>query len=344
MNLRELSETLGLSQTTVSRALNGYPEVREETRRRVREAAEQFGYRPNTRALSLATGRAMAIGHVIPLNNQHQMSNVLFADFIAGAGRTYAQEGYEMRISFVEEEAQTEAFATLARNRSVDGLIVHGPKRKDPRIAALKELELPFLVHGRSSDVVEPYGWLDVGSFQAMQQATDYLTQLGHRRIGFLNGPEVMDFAWRRRQGYLEALRVAGIEEDPALMRAGEMSEPLGFNSTQEMLALPAPPTAFLASSFVIALGVRRAIETAGLTMGRDVSVMCFDDCISYLPNGTQEPIFTAMRSSISAAGSRIGELLIAQIRDKTLPQPNELWPAELVIGPSTGPYNGAEK
>ena len=86
MNLKQLSDHLGLSQTTVSRALNGYPEVSDATRARVEAAAKAHNYRPNTRAKSLATGQAMAIGHVIPISSKHEMVNPVFADFLAGAG------------------------------------------------------------------------------------------------------------------------------------------------------------------------------------------------------------------------------------------------------------------
>jgi len=104
MNLRDLSDLLGLSQTTVSRALNGYPEVKEATRKRVQDAAAAHNYRPNTRAKSLATGRTMSIGHVIPLSNSHEMVNCVFSDFIAGAGEAYAKRGYDMRVSVVDDE------------------------------------------------------------------------------------------------------------------------------------------------------------------------------------------------------------------------------------------------
>ena len=95
MNLKELSQTLGLSHTTVSRALNGYPEVNVKARKRIEQAARTHNYRPNTRAKSLATGRAMMIGHVIPMATKHEMVNPVFADFIAGAAATYSARGYE---------------------------------------------------------------------------------------------------------------------------------------------------------------------------------------------------------------------------------------------------------
>ncbi|MEP3279537.1 MAG: LacI family DNA-binding transcriptional regulator, partial [Stappiaceae bacterium] len=86
MNLKELSRKLKLSQTTVSRALNGFPEVNEMTRQRVLAAAKTFNYRPSARAKGLATGKAFAIGHIIPTSNKNEMVNPIFADFIAGAG------------------------------------------------------------------------------------------------------------------------------------------------------------------------------------------------------------------------------------------------------------------
>ena len=84
MKLKQLANVLGLSPTTVSRALNGYPEVNEATRERVLAAAKQYNYQPNARALQLATGKAKAIGHVIPIAARHEMVNPVFADFIAG--------------------------------------------------------------------------------------------------------------------------------------------------------------------------------------------------------------------------------------------------------------------
>jgi LacI family transcriptional regulator len=338
MNLRELSQRLGLSQTTVSRALNGYPEVSEKTRQKVIAAAEASNYQPDARARSLATGRAKAIGHVIPQSTKHEMVNVVFSDFIAGAGETYSQHGYDLVISMVSDDDEAQAYRTLARKRNVDGVIVHAPTSDDPRIELLNELHLPFVVHGRSSNVTCDYSWLDVNNRRAFERATDFLVDLGHRRIALINGLETMDFALRRRSGYLASLQTHGIEPDEDLMRSAEMTEPYGCASARELLAQPNPPTAFIASSIVVAMGVRRAIEERGLELGRDVSVICFDDMISYFPNGDVEPIFTATRSSVRAAGRRCAEILLAQIESGKSEPVQELWEAELVLGQSTSP------
>ena len=338
MNLKELSKSLGLSQTTVSRALNGYPEVSPATRQRVEAAAKTFNYRPSTRAKGLATGQALAIGHVIPMSSKHEMVNPIFGDFIAGAGETYARHGYEMILSIVDDADEPQVYQGLKARRAVDGVIVHGPRMDDPRITLLHELGLPFAVHGRASGCDQPYSWLDVNNRSAFQRATDFLFDLGHRRIGLINGLEVMDFAHRRREGYASSLQSHGVSVDPAIMRSGEMTEVFGYQCTRDMLETTDAPTAILCSSLISALGVRRAIEEKGLVMGKDVSIITHDDALSYLQNGGDVPIFTATRSSVRDAGRRLAEILLASIADPLTGPKQELLEAELMVGSSTGP------
>jgi LacI family transcriptional regulator len=338
MNLKELSEHLNLSQTTVSRALNGYPEVSEKTRERVNRAARELGYRPNARAKGLATGRAQAIGHVIPISDSHEMVNPIFGDFISGAGLTYEREGYEIVISLVKDDEEEAAYRLIKSRGAVDGIVVHGPRMTDNRIALLRELGLPFVVHGRASLIDTDYSWLDINNLRAFERATTFLLDLGHRRIALINGLEFMDFAFRRREGYINALTARRIAPDERLMFSEEMTEIYGFRTARDLLASENPPTAFLVSSMITAIGTRRAIHDAGLTLGRDVSVITHDDDLSYLKNGHEEAIFTATRSSVRLAGTRAAEMLIDQIRNPDRPLPTLLLEAELIIGASTGP------
>jgi LacI family transcriptional regulator len=338
MNLKQLSQTLGLSQTTVSRALNGYPEVNAATRARVEMAARTYNYIPNIRAKSLATGQALAIGHVIPTATKNEIVNPVFADFIAGAATTYAKHGYEMMLSVVEDGDEAALYRRLKARASVDGVMLHSPQMTDARLPLLSEIRLPFAVHGRVSSYEGPYCWLDVNNRSAFRRATDFLLDLGHRRIALINGQETKDFAFRRRSGYEEALRARGVPTDPALMRSDEMTEMIGYRSVKEMLALPCPPTAVLTSSMLTALGVRRGIEETGLVLGRDVSVVTHDDELSYLQNGGEIPIFTSTRSSVREAGRRLAEHLIYHINHPDAPPPQELLEADLRVGTSTGP------
>ena len=338
MNLKELAAKLGLSPTTVSRALNGYPEVNAATRDRVVAAASRHNYRPNARAIRLATGRALAVGHVIPLNTRSEIMNPIFADFIAGAGEIYSRNGYDMILSVVPDEAEDSTYRDLMSRGTVDGVIVHAPKTNDPRIKVLKDLGLPFVVHGRASGTELDYSWVDVNNRRAFLRATEFLLDLGHRRIALVNGLERMDFAVRRRAGFTDALTARALTPDPALLASDEMTEINGHRAAERALSLPQPATAFLAASMLQGMGIRRAIEGRGLRLGRDVSVIIFDDDLSYLRNGEDVPIFTATRSSVREAGRLSAEMLLTLIAQPGNPPQHRLLEAELILGQSTGP------
>lgn len=337
MKLKELSRILNLSATTVSRALNGYPEVNAETRARVLAAARRHGYVANRPAQRLATGRSMAIGHVVSLG-QHQVINPIFSDFLLGAGEVYSREGYDMILSVVPEAKEGEVYETFARRRTVDGALITSTRTHDGRIDLCQSLGLPFVAHGRDDRPEDSYSWVDINNRRAFRRATELLLDLGHRRIGLINGFAFQSFAQRRQTGYEEALAARGVAFDPDLLRGDEMTEPFGADSAHELLALPDPPTALLASSFPIALGVARAVRERGLTPGRDVSIVAHDDDLSFFPNTGAVPLFTATRSSIRAAGHRAAEMLIARINAPDAPHVQDLWEVELTIGLSTGP------
>lgn len=338
MNLKELATKLGLSPTTVSRALNGYPEVNEATRERVLAAARRYDYQPNTRAIRLATGRALAVGHVIPVATRHEIVNPIFADYIAGAGEVYSRNGYDMVLSVVPDDQEEQAYRALKTRGTVDGVILHAPRLSDPRIPLLNAIGLPFVVHGRATGTTLPYSWVDVNNRRAFRRATEFLLDLGHARIALVNGLEFMDFAIRRRTGYLDALSARGIAPDPALMFQDQMTELAGFSAAAAMLTLPVPPTAFLVASMISGMGVRRAVESAGMVPGRDVSIIIHDDELSYLPNGGEVPLFTATRSSVREAGRLSAEMLLGLIAHPESGPREHLLEAELIIGQSTGP------
>ncbi|WFE90838.1 substrate-binding domain-containing protein [Roseibium porphyridii] len=337
VNLKILSQRLNLSQTTVSRALNGYPEVSAETRKRVAEMADKLGYAPNSQARRLATGRSMAIGHVIP-RSIHEMMNPIFLEFIAGAGETYSKHGYDMIISVVEDDQEEEAYRQISSRKKADGVIVHGPAHDENRHALLKDLNLPFVVHGRIAGAETETCWIDMNNRRAFQRATDLLLDLGHTRIALLNGLEHMDFARRRRRGFEDAIKERGLAPDPALMRSNDMTEPYGCDNAMEMLKSDNPPTAFLVSSMISAIGVARAIGQCGLVTGKDVSIITHDDALSFLPNSGEVPIFTCTRSSVRYAGEKAAELLLAMIANPNSEPTSLHLDAELIIGQSTGP------
>ena len=337
MNLKQLAQHLKLSPTTVSRALNGYPEVSEKTRERVMSAAAQHNYHPSHHASSLAIGKSRAIGHVVPLT-KHVMINPHFSDFIAGAGDAYAKAGFDMLLSVVPQSEEEAVYRRFAKDGRVDGVIVHGPLVEDSRIELLQSLGLPFVVHGRTLDEESTYSWMDVNNFRAFERATQFLLNLGHQKIGLINGFEHMNFAARRRDGYLKALRHAGISADPELRFSGEMIEPQGYQAVHALIAANKLPTALIFSSILPALGAVRAMHEHHLLPGKDISLIVYDDQLSFLQNSGDIPMFTSLRSSIQDAGRSVAQMLIEMISSNDTRPRNLLWEAELVLGSSTAP------
>ncbi len=337
MNLKELAAHLNLSPTTVSRALNGYPEVSEETRKRVDEEARRFGYRPNTHARRLATGRAHAIGYVLPADKS-LMIDPLFSDFVAGATDVYAAHGFDVMLHAGGQEEETSVYQRYAQGGTVDGVVVLGPRLGDPRIDVLNGLKIPYVVHGRVGALEGGYAWLDIDNYGAFHRATKLLVDLGHQRIGLINGYEDFNYANERRRGYEKALNERGLKIDPLVMSSGMMTEENGFQQTKRILQLANRPTALILGSMLLVAGAMRAINEMRLVIGRDVSLIAHDDGLAFLNASSLVPSLTTTSSSIRLAGARVAELILGIITDPKAEQPHELWPVDLIVRGSTGP------
>lgn len=335
MRLKDLAEHLGLSQTTVSRALNGYPEVNETTRLRVAETAARLGYRPNASALRLATGRSGAVGLV--LRGAEELGPHM-SEFLAGMGGRMATEEIDILVTTVDSyQDEVAAYRRIAASQKVDAMILHSPKLVDERVRLLKDLDIPFVLHGRTN-IGETVAWLDIDNTGAVERATSHLLDLGHRRIALLNGIKGRTFAEHREIGYLAALSARGVAFDPALMGNSVFTDEVAFRLAQAMLELRPRPTAFIAGSMMTALGVFRAIRQAGLTLGKEVSMIAHDDVFPYLNADNMYPTMSTTRSSIRQAGIRVAELILQILAGKKIEDVHELWPVELVLRESTGP------
>ena len=335
MNLKEFAARIGLSPTTVSRAMSGYPEVKPETRDRVLEAAERLGYRPNISAQRLATGRAGAIGIVFQGGGRFGPHS---SEFMGGLSTRLQRDGIDILVSTVEtEEEEAAAYRRLAASKRVDAVIVHTPACTDARIALLQALDLPFIVHGRS-EAKKPFAFLDIDNFGAIATATKHLSDLRHRRIALINGDTASTYARDRENAWRTTLAARGLQADPALVGHGEFTDETGFRLMQSFLALPAPPTAVIAGSMMSALGAMRAIRIAGLALGSDVSLIAHDDVFPYLSPDNLVPAITTTQSPIRAAGERIGDMALRLLQGEKPEALQEVWPVDFVVRASTGP------
>lgn len=335
-SLKALAEHLHLSQTTVSRALNGYPEVGAKTRARVLEAAERLNYRPNPVARGLATGRANAIGILFSTRN-NMLESPIVTDLLTGISETAAERGLAIHLFPIQAGQEAAACRRIVGSGAVDALVLLSPIFDEPSTSGLAEIDFPVVAHGRpllARDVAS----LSVDNIGAFRKGASYLAALGHRRIALLNGEEAYAYGRDRRDGFLAALAEAGIAPDEEMIAAGQQTYRRGHEAARAMLALPRRPTAFLCSSILLATGASRAITEAGLSIPGDVSLVAHDDEVSALPADMAYPNLTVLRSPVRAAGRRIADMAIERARGTPAAALVEVWDVPLVEGASTAP------
>lgn len=314
-SLREIAEQAGVSVATVSRVINDVDrqKVSEDTRQRVLEIARSLRFRPNPQAVSLVTRRPPGtLGLVIPYGS-HVFESFYFTEIIRGA--VDAANAREMNITlFVpRHDAEDEEMrdVLLGRN-SVAGLLLIGTRINDPAIRHCRDGHIPVVVVNNSA-LDGDVSAVDCDNVSGARDAVRHLIRLGHRRIGFIAGPETSSNAHDRLEGYRRGLAEAGIGFDPVLVVSGGFEEAGGRRAMRELLQLNPRPTALFAANDVMALGAMKAVKRAGLRVPEDVALVGFDD----VPLAQHvEPALTTVHQPIYQVGRRAAETLLSHISE----------------------------
>jgi len=306
--LKQLAQTLGLSITTVSRALDGYADVAPATRERVRAAAQAINYRPNSAARSLRRRRAEAIAVTLPME-PGRFGPPVFLNIMAACGQRLAEEGLDlMLLSTTSRAAEMETYRRLIDGGRADAVIVVRTRLEDERVAFLKERGVPFVTHGRTARA-EDHAFIDGDGESGFREATRLLASLGHRRIAHIAAPQDLTFAHLRRRGWLAGLAEEGL--DGPLEHVAQPSEAGGYEAAQSLLDLPSPPTGLLCATDSIAIGALSALRERGLVAGRDIAVIGHDN----LPLAAfTDPPLSTMEIAAPDVGRQLAEMLIARL------------------------------
>lgn len=334
MSLKKLAAHLGLTEGTVSRALNNYPDISSKTRERVQKAAVQLGYKANPMARSLATGVPEAVAYIMPQSHS-SISEPFVSQLLTGLGDALAQRGWDLLVTqSVSAEEEPEMIHKLVTSGRVSGVVLSRPHKQDARIKLLQDAKFPFIVHGRSVRC-DNYAWYDVDSKAAFNAAVDHLVALGHQRIGFVGAPTYYNFAQERLDGYREAIVANGLEPDEGLVQITELSDDGGERAAGDLLDSPSPPTALLCLTDTQALGALAAVRSRDLVPGKHVSVIGYDGL--RLGRHTNPPL-TTMAQPQAHSGRQLGEMLLAIIDGGDPREFQILRNAELLRRKSDGP------
>jgi DNA-binding LacI/PurR family transcriptional regulator len=331
--IKQVAQHAGVSTATVSYVLNGTGTVTEETRRRVMEAVAELKYQPSHAARSLR-GRSHTLGLTLR-GPAGRLADPVLAELIAGLSDAAALRGYYLLLAPVgEEQPEAELCLSLARSARVDGLVLLDMQVDDQRAWALAEAGVAHVCAGPApAGCASPT--VTVDGRVAAEAATEHLLGLGHRRIALIQLPTELAESEPRYLGYADAVAAAGLEADPGLIVEAGRSEEDGYQAMSELLSAAERPTAVLACSDELAFGAMHALYDAGLAVGRDVSLMGFDD--TPLAAHSHPPL-TAMRQPRRAVGEHLAALLDDALTGKQKAPRQVTLSARLMVRRSTGP------
>ena len=334
IKISDVAAALGMTKGTVSRALNGYSDIAESTRLRVRRKADAMGYRPLAQAQGMRTGRTRTIGLVLQ-TDKPGAERPFLSDFLAGITSAASAEHWTLTVATsADGDAMRATLERLVQERKSDGFILPRTYCDDARMKLLRGMDVPFVLYGRVADP-EGCAWFDILGERAMQEAVGRLASHGHRRIGFVGGAAEYNFAHLREAGYRAGLADAGLVADESLIFGGAMLREDGMRATRRLLQLPSPPTAIVFAVDMAALGAYDTARAMGLLVGRDISVISYDG----IPEGGwADPPLTTFSVDIRMAGARLARLLIRRVRGEAPEDLRETALAELQPGGSDGP------
>lgn len=328
VRIADVAARAGVGVGTVSRVLNGSPQVRESTRHRVLEAINQTGFRPSRLAAGLSRGTPASVAIIVPF-----LTRPSVVARLAGVIEVLDAEGYDTIVCNVETAAQRDrqirmfAGGHRAAAAVVISLRLTAAQLADLAVAGMHVVFVDAPARGVPHTVVD-----DV---RGGLMATSYLIGLGHRRIGFIGdmGDGGLGFSSTadRRRGYRQALAMAGIPEDRALICRGQPGSAAAEQMALRLFRLPDPPTAIFAASDTQAMGVLSAAGAAGVPVPQRLSVIGFDDIEIAAPLG-----LSTIRQPLRESGARGATRLCTLMRGGVVSPLREVLPLEVVPRRST--------
>jgi DNA-binding LacI/PurR family transcriptional regulator len=335
--IRRLAQHLDVSIGTVSRALNGRPDVNEATRRRVLEAAAELGYVPNQSGRSLRQGTSNTIGFMIDLSGETAAnSDNFFMGVFDGVQSAFARHKLDLIVlPCPMDEDPAEYLQRIVARGLVDAMIISATHRLDKRIDLLTHARVPFVALGRSASG-GAHPWIDLDFEGVADRAVDRLVEHGHRRIAVALPSNDINLGFVFLDAYRAALKRHRIKFDPHLVIRGKSSEQGGYQIGHELLSLPERPTAVVLIYELMAIGLYRRLNESDVRPGRDMAVIGFREA----PQARfLSPTLTCFRMSLRDLGISLGESLLASMPAYAAIYPqgivHKIWPLELVPGES---------
>ncbi|MGW3892219.1 LacI family DNA-binding transcriptional regulator [Micromonospora chokoriensis] len=322
----------GVGRGTVSRVVNGSPQVSPEARAAVQQAIAELGYVPNRAARALVTQRTDSVALVVSESGERVFTEPFFASIVRGISSGLLETPMQLWLAMAQSPVERERVEHHLTNQHVDGVLLLSLHDSDPLPTLLEERGLPAVLGGRPARMLQPGAqpawFVDVDNVGGARQAVEYLTGLGRRRIATIAGPQDMGAGLARLAGYTEAVKATGVGVNPDLIAYGDFSEGSGTVCMRRLLdACPDLDAVFVASD-LMAFGALRTLREAGRRVPEDVAVIGFDDATIALQS---DPPLTTVFQPVEEMGRQMARLLVARIRGEELPTSHILLDTQLV-------------
>ncbi len=333
VTIKDIARELGISPSTVSRALKDHPDISPTTKTQVRELVEKLKYKPNAIALSLRSRKSYTIALIVP-----QIVHHFFSSVISGIEEVAQSAGYNVMIFQSNESYEREVAITqsLVSNQA-DGLLVSISKtsRKFGHLKELMNGGMPLVFFDRACEEIEADRVI-VDDFNGAFNAVEYLIRTGCRRIAHFSAPQHLQIGYQRKRGYISALEKHGIEPEDALMVKCDTHEE-ALEITPLIMRLPDPPDAIFAVNDMTATGILKVLKQMRFRIPEDVSVIGFTDGL--VATVTDPPLTTVSQHGYEL-GKKAMEMLLKRIDalEEDYPALTEVIPTELVIRETTRP------
>jgi LacI family transcriptional regulator len=271
--IKDVAQAASVSTATVSHVINGTRPVSEETQRRVLQAMEDLNYQLNAVARGLRTKKTRLLALVIP-----DITNPFFTDFARGFQDAADQQEYVVIVCNTDRDLHRELrYLDMLRQQQVDGLALNPARVTANDLQKLLIAQVSVVLVG--SQIDDPnFDLVMVDNVRGGADAVQHLIDLGHTRIGLVSGPRTTSSGLLRYQGYCQALERNNLSFREELVAEGDFTYEGGYACMERLLSQAVRPTAVFATSDVMALGAKKAIEDAGLRIPADLSLIGFDD------------------------------------------------------------------
>ena len=332
VTLKDIAEVVGKSVAAVSRALNDYDDISEETRTYIKRVAREMGYSPNPAAQRLRRRTTDTLGFILPVFSPKSF-DPYFSELLAGIANEATKHGFDLLVSTcAAEKAEVRAYSRLISSRHVDGMVVARPRWQDARIDLLQKKQFPFAVIG-AADVPEHVPSVSEDATLGARLLVEHLVEHGHERIALVNAPNDLVFASNFFAGFRAAMLKANLPVNESFVEHSDFTQKDGYRVGQTLLSRPEIPTAIITADDIVALGVMAAAQDQGLEIGNDLAVAGYGDIL--LAEYSQPPLTTIHRPTY-ALGQRACRNLIAQLRGDPLSEQHFVFKPSLVIRQSS--------